>query len=105
MLPTRGPLEVRVVARGRAPVVELIGELDIATADTVRQTIAPLVREADELVIEATALAFADATGLSALMPAARELRSRNGRLVLRNPTRLVRRVIDLLSLDEFELD
>lgn len=96
---------MRVVARGRAPVVELVGELDIASAETVRQTVMPLVAEADELIVDATALVFADATGLSALMPAAHELRNRNGRLVLRNPTRLVRRVIDLLSLDEFDLD
>ena len=100
-----GPLEVRVVARGRTPVIALSGELDIATAEAVRHAVAPLLHDADELVVDATELVFADATGLSALLGPAHELKARNGRLVIRNPTRIVRRVLDLLDLDDFAIE
>ena len=99
------PLEVRVLSAGQESVVVLAGELDIATATLVAHEIAPLVAEATELVIDVSALSFADATGLSALYGPARELRARGGRLVLRHPTRMVRKVIDLLRLEEFEIE
>lgn len=99
------PLEVRVVARGRTPVVALSGELDIATAEAVRHAVAPLLHDADELVVDATELVFADATGLSVLLGPARELKARNGRLVIRTPTRIVRRVINLLALEDLEIE
>ena len=99
-------LQVNVTKRGRQPVVELIGELDVASAAQARSTLEPLVSQAQTLTIDATQLTFADVSGLDVLLAAAEDLQSRGGRVVVRHPTRIVRRVIDLLRLDEvFELE
>ena len=101
---TGGPvLDTRVVETGSTVLVALSGELDLATAPQLRSCLAPLVtaRTApDELVLDLSALTFLDASGISALLTVQRALAARGGRLALRSPSRLVRRVVKVLDLD-----
>lgn len=85
-------------------VVALSGELDLATADTLRSCLGPLVQGAsapDRLVLDLSDLSFVDASGISALLVVQRALDSRGGTLVLRSPSRLVRRVMKVLELEQ----
>ena len=101
---TGGPvLDTRVVETGSTVVVALSGELDLATAPQLRACLAPLVTGAtapDELVLDLSELTFLDASGISALLTVQRALAGRGGRLALRSPSRLVRRVVRVLDLD-----
>ena len=84
--------------------VALSGELDLATADTLRSCLAPLVQgpsSPERLVLDLRDLTFLDASGISSLLVVQRALDSQGGRLVLRSPSRLVRRVVKVLDLEQ----
>ena len=102
---TGGPaLSTRVSRTGSTATVELCGELDLATAQSLRSCLAPLVQDArapDRLVLDLTDLTFLDASGISALLTVQRTLAARGGELVLRSPSRLVRRVVRVLDLEQ----
>ena len=104
MPPTGGPaLGTRVLSEGERVVVALSGELDLATAPQLRSCLAPLVTSPtapQELVLDLSELCFLDASGISALLTVQRALAARGGRLALRAPSRLVRRVVKVLDLD-----
>ena len=53
-----------------------------------------------ELVIDLARLSFIDVSGLNVLVLAARRARAAGGSLVLRSPSRHVRRLLDVLRLD-----
>ena len=97
-------LTTRVSRAGSTVSVAVCGELDLATAEALRRCLVPLVK-ADpppaRLVLDLSELAFLDASGVSALLTAQRALAARGGQLVLRSPSRLVRRVVKVLDLDQ----
>lgn len=101
---TGGPaLDTRVTREGATVVVALSGELDLATAPRLRSCLAPMVTAAtapQELVLDLSDLSFLDASGISALLTVQRALAARGGRLCLRSPSRLVRRIVQVLDLD-----
>jgi anti-anti-sigma factor len=99
-----------VVARpapgGRAKpiIVQVKGEVDVASSAHLAAAIArAMEREAEgkvDLVIDLTHLRFIDVSGINVLMGAARLARAGGGTLVLRSPSRSVRRLLDVLGLD-----
>lgn len=101
---TGGPvLDSRVSREGTTVVVALSGELDLATAPRLRSCLAPIVTAQTapmQLVLDLSELRFLDASGISALLTVQRALAARGGRLALRSPSRLVRRVVKVLDLD-----
>ncbi len=97
------PLRAVVTRSGSRVVVTLAGELDLATADSLRRRLRTLVQAApppSRLVLDAADLEFVDASGISVLLNARRSLADRGGELVLRSPSRLVRRVVTALDLE-----
>ena len=100
-----GPaLSTRVSRTGSTVSVALCGELDLATAEALRRCLAPLILSdppPQRLVLDLGELAFLDASGISALLTAQRGLAARGGRLELRSPSRLVRRVVRVLDLEQ----
>jgi anti-anti-sigma factor len=90
-------------------VLRLAGELDLATADELREHVRRQVDAASApkcLVIDLAGLDFVDVTGLGALLEARRKVVPRGGTLVLRRPRPMVLRMIELLDLDgAFELE
>lgn len=79
------------------PTVQLIGELDLASAVHVRWTLPALSGRA--LVVDLSHLAFMDAAGLSALLLVRRQLEQTGRRLHLLGARGAVRRVFDLSGL------
>ena len=99
-----GPtLRAEVSRAGSAVVVALTGELDIATAEPLRHQLTGVV-DGDpppaRVVVDAAALDFVDAAGISVLLGAQQALAARGGELLLRAPSRLVLRVVAVLQLD-----
>jgi anti-anti-sigma factor len=77
--------------------VILFGELDMAFTDTLADAVTPLIEEPGDLVADLERLTFIDSSGLLGLIRIADRLR--DGKLVLRNPSDPVKRVLDLVEL------
>lgn len=93
----------QVSRSGSSATVTLTGELDLATAGELRRRVADLVvgqSPPDVLVLDLAGLTFVDAAGISALLSAQRAVTAYGGQLVLRSPSRLVRRVVRVLDLE-----
>lgn len=99
-----GPtLRANASRTGDVLIVALTGELDLATAPSLRERLTGLVQSDPppcRLVLDVAGLHFLDASGISALLTTQRVMAARGGEVVLRSPTRLVRRVIKVLDLD-----
>ncbi len=75
----------------------LSGELDMAYTEALAEAVGPLVEEPGDVTIELHELSFIDSTGLLALLRVAD--RVRDGKLILRNPSEPVRRVLEMVEL------
>jgi anti-anti-sigma factor len=102
---------LRAVMARRAPggparriIVQVKGEVDVATSADLADRIARAVDgEAEgrvELIVDLARLSFIDVSGLNVLVLAARRARAAGGSLVLRSPSRHVRRLLDVLRLN-----
>jgi anti-anti-sigma factor len=97
-------LRITAEVDGATTVLRLAGELDLATADQLREEIRTLVGHGSALrvlVLDLAALEFLDATGLSALLEARRKLEASGATLTLRRPRPMVVRMLNLLNLDD----
>lgn len=88
------------------PVVSVMGEVDMATAPALKQTLLGVADDPTEAVIvDLTGCSFLDSKGLRALIAAKAHLESSNRRLalVLSNPSEL--RILQITHFDElFEI-
>ncbi|HLI15800.1 MAG TPA: STAS domain-containing protein [Acidimicrobiales bacterium] len=94
---------LRIQARRTAAelVVEVAGELDIATTPSLRTLLDEAVDGgARRVVLDLAALDFLDSTGLATLIHASKRLRGSGGDLVLRAPSRSVRSLLRIVGLD-----
>jgi anti-sigma B factor antagonist len=79
--------------------LHLSGELDLASAPILQDAIAPVARPGATVEVDLTALTFIDSSGIKVLCHTLGGLGG-DGRLVIRNPTRAVRRTLQLTGLD-----
>jgi len=79
-----------------APVVVLVGELDISNAATLEQTVASITADRPRrLIFDLSELSFMDSAGIAVLIGAASKVQE----IALRNPSAVVRRVVELTGL------
>jgi anti-anti-sigma factor len=104
------PLSVKVERqapgdRVARTVIHVTGELDVATSGLLAAAIARAMEARNEgradLVVDLAQVRFIDASGVNVLIQAASRARSADGTLVLRSPSRAVRRMLDVLRLRE----
>jgi anti-anti-sigma factor len=82
-------------------VIRLSGELDMVSIESVRSAIeAALDGESERLVFDVGGLEFMDSSGIALLISVARKVRT----VEVRNPTDIVRRIIELTGLTEILL-
>lgn len=82
--------------------LRLIGELDLSTIDRFIGRVEERLGEGrDDVILDASALAFIDSTGVKALIDVARRL-GEGRELVLMGPSAPVSRTLDLLSASSF---
>ncbi|WP_413811070.1 STAS domain-containing protein [Streptomyces sp. OE57] len=86
------------------PVIQVDGELDLATRDQLRHHLDKLIaaRNPARIIVDFSRLSFCDASGLSTLAAADREARRRHGGLRLVCPEGKVRRLLRLTQLARF---
>ena len=90
--------ELAVIVKHGAPdVLWLVGELDLAGIALVSERLAELD---GDIAVDCSRLDFIDAAGLRVLLAAHGLCAARGNRLVVVNPSRQMRRVLDLTSLD-----
>ncbi len=90
-----------------AATLTLHGELDLGSADTLREAIRELQYHHHVIVVvDLSQLDFIDCTGVRELIMARNTQRRRGGELILKDPSRQTLRVLDLLGLSEaFQID
>ncbi|WP_017555534.1 STAS domain-containing protein [Nocardiopsis baichengensis] len=88
---------------GSAAVVPVRGEIDIATADRMRDDIlhAAAVGECDFVVVDLSRVTFFDASAVRAVLSTHRALTAQGRHMVLAEPTPQVQRTLDALKVDE----
>jgi anti-sigma B factor antagonist len=80
------------------PVIALRGELDFATAPVADASLAPVLAEQPKRVVfDLTGVTFLDSSGIAVLVRSAQLA----GTVAVRNPSTVVRRVIECTGLEE----
>jgi anti-anti-sigma factor len=86
---------------GRVSTVTVAGEIDLSSAPRLRHVLMQVLDAGEvDAVVDLSAVEFVDASGIGVLVWAAHQADDRGGRLTLRQPSRAVRDVLDLLELD-----
>jgi anti-sigma B factor antagonist len=82
--------------------VSVIGEVDLCTAPLLQQTLVRELGVASELLLDLSEVSFIDASGLRAIVSAARTASDNGGMLAVDSPLpTLARRVIEITGLEE----
>ncbi|WP_369192052.1 STAS domain-containing protein [Streptomyces sp. R08] len=96
------PLNLTVHAAPTSTVVEVVGELDYATASELRELIASLtLRPGQRLVLDLGGMEFCDSSGLTALIIAHNLTKAAGGDLVLTDIPAHTQRVLRTVGLDQ----
>ena len=97
-LPTLDVTELRENARVR---VRVCGELDLATADTLRDRLRSLRERHDAVLLDLDELDFIDASGLRVVVCAARDAANDGWPFTVTRGSARVRRLFELLDIDK----
>jgi anti-sigma B factor antagonist len=82
------------------PVVTISGEVDLVTASDLRQALGEALLISPRLVVDVGAVTFIDSTGLSALADAHRRAHDAGGALIVRHPSPMLKRLLEITRLD-----
>jgi anti-sigma B factor antagonist len=93
-------LRIEVADTTSPTIVVLAGEIDVATAGRVREVLIAVSNSGESnVVVDMTNVTFMDSTGLAALVGPLKRFRSMNGQIVLRSPSRSVKKVLEISGL------
>lgn len=82
-------------------VVEVCGELDLASAPELRSSLLGLIESGvRSIAVDLSAITFIDSTGLTVLVQAHKQMLRREGRLVIRRPSERAMQLFQLTGLD-----
>ncbi len=96
-------IEFSVDREGAQATVSVTGEIDLTSAPRLDDEVTSLIEGSVEaLMIELAGVSFMDSTGLRVLLKASKMLGTNGGRLVLRNPSDPVRRLLDVSGLTTY---
>jgi anti-anti-sigma factor len=82
-------------------VVTVVGELEPSTAPQLERELqaSAFTSNCTRLVIDLTGVTFMDSSGLGVVLNAHKKMRARDGRLVVRQPSRTVQRLLEITAL------
>ncbi len=94
-------LKIIPTVTGDAVWLRITGDLDLATAADLSMALGDAERENPPVVgLDLSRVEFADVTALRVFVAAARRARMKGHRFVLANPSRAIRRMLDVTCLD-----
>lgn len=99
-----GTLAIKILRDGTGQTLSLVGELDLANAETFVTALEAAESESAAVTIDMTALEFIDSTGIAVLVAAHRRLNEDGDAIRLRlvsSKATAVQRVMSLTGLDE----
>ncbi|QNN53397.1 STAS domain-containing protein [Nocardioides mesophilus] len=82
-------------------VITLVGEVDLTTAEQLKQALRDAAAGVDLVVVDLAKLTFLDSTGLAALLSGHKLLAASGGRLELRDPPAMVVKMVGIVGLDD----
>ena len=86
--------------------IELDGEMDLSAVDTVRDVLKEAIASGVPRVeIAAAKLTYLDSSGINCLVRAATDAEEAGVELVMRDPTPVVRRVLEITRVDDVLLE
>ena len=80
---------------------ELIGELDMSTADQLFWELEPALQDGSDIRLDASQLTFIDSSGIHSLADLCNRC-TNGGRIVLERPTKQVEKVLELVDAESF---
>ncbi|MCW2840149.1 MAG: anti-anti-sigma factor [Aeromicrobium sp.] len=83
-----------------ATVLSIAGEIDMASADALRDQVAALDVAEGILVLDLAGVGFVDSSGLGALLGVKKQQEAAGGRLVLTRVSPAVARLLEITKLD-----
>jgi anti-sigma B factor antagonist len=96
-------LQVFLEQSADIPIVRVVGEVDLATAPTLRERLGEIPAETETVIIDMSEVSFLDSTGLSVLVASWKRFgeadEHRNFRLVVNRPA--IQRVLDVTGLTQ----
>ncbi len=82
--------------------VKVIGEIDISTADEVKEKVNSLLDEReDSVLIDIADVDYIDSTGLGIFISLIKRLKSASKNLILLNPNRSIVKLFEITGLDQ----
>ena len=100
--PAWQPFSVSVSADGDQATVMLRGELDMSGVDRAREAIEQAESaKASLMILDLSQLDFIDSTGLEVVLRAARRAHDSGRRLIVRRPSRYVKRLLEMTAIDQ----
>jgi anti-sigma B factor antagonist len=95
-------LSITAVDRGASHVLELVGELDMATAGQVRDVLRDLtLHRGQQLIIDLVGLGFCDSSGMTALITARTHALAAEASIALTCVPNHLLRALKLMGLDQ----
>lgn len=93
------PLDVRLIERGGVPVVLVSGEVDVYTANSLRERVTEvLARKPEKLIVDLSGASYLDSTGLGVLLSASRQL---PGAVAVVSPRPRITRLFEATGLSQ----
>jgi len=94
-------LSIEVTRSGGSAAITVVGEVDMASAPSLRKILGGCIDEGCRKIrLEMSEVSFMDSSGIAALLSAKQRIDEGDGELVLSNPSRNVRRVLELTALN-----
>ena len=96
-------LKIELDLRGDQAVVRMVGELDMATAPKLRETVIKLLQPSlgvGVVILDLSEVTFVDSTGLGVLAASRQRVEREGGALVLRGPRPNTVKVLEVTGLD-----
>lgn len=92
-----GQFRIEIVDDVESHYVNLIGELDLAVSDSAWESLRPLSKPGEDMVLDLSRVTFIDSRGLNVLVRTINALKG--GKLILKDPSSSVTRLLEISGL------
>lgn len=93
-------LRISDTHEGPRTILAVSGEVDLATAPTLRQRVVQAIDDgARQVVVDLSEVGFMDSTGLGVLIGGLKRLRQLDGNLIVVNPSDPVHKILEVTGL------